>query len=68
MEISSGYGMSNWHDDLKAAIRSAGEKAKNTVFLFTDSQILDETMVRGASEEPVEPLALERASGWLCAC
>ena len=37
--------MSDWHDDLKAAIRHAGERHKDAVFMFTDSQILDETMV-----------------------
>lgn len=46
IEISSTYGMTDWHDDLKAAIRAAGEKYKNAVFMFSDSQILDETMVR----------------------
>ncbi|GAX82307.1 hypothetical protein CEUSTIGMA_g9736.t1 [Chlamydomonas eustigma] len=49
IQISSGYTMTDWHDDLKAAIRHAGEKHKPCVFLFADSQILDETMVEDIS-------------------
>ncbi|KAG2500939.1 hypothetical protein HYH03_000764 [Edaphochlamys debaryana] len=49
IEISSAYGMSDWHDDLKSAMRSAGEKHKNTIFMFSDSQILNETMVEELS-------------------
>ncbi|GFR40055.1 hypothetical protein Agub_g593 [Astrephomene gubernaculifera] len=49
IEVSSSYGMSNWHDDLKAAMRTAGEKHKDAVFMFSDSQILDETMVEELS-------------------
>ncbi|GIL46228.1 hypothetical protein Vafri_3260 [Volvox africanus] len=49
IEVSSSYGMSNWHDDLKLALRAAGEKGKNAVFMFSDSQILDETMVEELS-------------------
>lgn len=41
--------MSDWHDDLKAALRYAGEKHKPCVFCFTDSQILDELMVEDLS-------------------
>jgi dynein heavy chain len=48
-ELSATYTTSgpnnNWHDDLKKAVRTAGEKHKNTVFLFSDTQIIDETMV-----------------------
>ncbi|GFH11507.1 uncharacterized protein HaLaN_07015, partial [Haematococcus lacustris] len=51
VEISSSYTVSglnnNWHDDLKKALRYAGEKRKPSVFLFSDSQILQESMVRG---------------------
>ncbi|KAJ9518808.1 hypothetical protein QJQ45_026081, partial [Haematococcus lacustris] len=49
VEISSTYTVSglnnNWHDDLKKALRYAGEKRKPSVFLFSDSQILQESMV-----------------------
>eukprot|EP00955_Chlamydomonas_euryale_P086337 364207-Chlamydomonas_euryale.AAC.7 len=49
IQISSGYSMSDWRDDLKAAVRHAGEKHKQSVFLFSDSQILHETMVEDIS-------------------
>ncbi|PNH05107.1 Dynein heavy chain 7, axonemal [Tetrabaena socialis] len=49
IEVSSGYGLPNWHDDLKAAMRTAGEKNKNAIFMFSDSQVLDETMVEELS-------------------
>eukprot|EP00798_Chlamydomonas_sp_ICE-L_P021154 gene21154-28043_t len=45
IEISSSYSMSDWKDDLRSALRTAGEKHKPTVFLFADSQILEESMV-----------------------
>lgn len=49
VEISASYTTSgpnnNWHDDLKKAIRYAGEKRKHAVFLFSDAQIVEEGMV-----------------------
>ncbi len=52
VEITATYTTSgpnnNWHDDLKKAIRHAGEKKKPTVFLFSDAQIVNETMVGDA--------------------
>ena len=52
-ELSATYTTSgpnnNWHDDLKKAVRHAGEKHKDTVFLFSDTQIIDETMVSGTA-------------------
>ncbi|KXZ43278.1 hypothetical protein GPECTOR_96g744 [Gonium pectorale] len=49
IEVSSSYCMVNWHDDLKAALRTAGERHKDAIFLFKDSHILDETMVEELS-------------------
>eukprot|EP00959_Pyramimonas_sp_CCMP1952_P034713 727677-Pyramimonas_sp.AAC.1 len=37
--MSKGYALQDWHDDLKRVLSSAGEKGKQTVFLFSDSQI-----------------------------
>jgi len=52
-ELSATYTTSgpnnNWHDDLKKAVRHAGEKHKDTVFLFSDTQIIDETMIEDIS-------------------
>jgi hypothetical protein len=53
VEISATYTTSgpsnNWHDDLKRAIRLAGEKRKHAVFLFSDAQIVSETQVEDIS-------------------
>ncbi len=49
VEITASYTTmgpnNNWHDDIKKAIRYAGEKKKPAVFLFSDSQIVSENMV-----------------------
>lgn len=43
VEITATYTTSglnnNWHDDLKKALRHAGEKRKPAVFMFSDSQV-----------------------------
>ena len=45
VEISKGYGMVEWREDLKTVLRMAGEEAKPTVFLFSDTQIVMESFV-----------------------
>ena len=45
IEISKTYGMTEWRDDLKILLRSAGEDGKDTVFLFADTQIKREDFV-----------------------
>jgi len=45
IEISKTYGMTEWRDDLKLLLRSAGEDGKDTVFLFADTQIKQEDFV-----------------------
>ena len=45
IEISKTYGMTEWRDDLKILLRSAGEDGKDTVFLFADTQIKQEDFV-----------------------
>ena len=45
IEISKTYGMTEWRDDLKVLLRSAGEDGKDTVFLFADTQIKNEDFV-----------------------
>lgn len=45
VEMTRTYGHSEWRDDLKALLLSAGADGKTTVFLFGDNQIKDESFV-----------------------
>lgn len=45
IEISRTYGKTEWRDDMKKILRQAGGKFTPTVFLFTDSQIKDESFI-----------------------
>jgi len=45
IEITRGYGMSEFHEDLKKLMISSGVSGLPTVFLFTDSQIVDESFL-----------------------
>ncbi|GMH70086.1 hypothetical protein TrRE_jg13191 [Triparma retinervis] len=45
VEIAKGYGMTEWREDVKGCLLSAGVKNKPTTFLFSDTQIVDETML-----------------------
>uniref|UniRef100_A0A061R4I5 Dynein heavy chain 9 n=2 Tax=Tetraselmis sp. GSL018 TaxID=582737 RepID=A0A061R4I5_9CHLO len=49
IEISRAYTWADWKDDLKRILKSAGEKGKDTIFLFNDMQITDEAMVEDIS-------------------
>lgn len=42
IEITRGYGYSEFREDLKKLYESAGSKGEDTVFLFTDTQIVVE--------------------------
>ena len=42
IELSRGYNYNSFHDDLKKLYEQAGVKNENTVFLFTDTQIVME--------------------------
>ena len=43
IEISKNYGQTEWRDDLKKVLFSSGLEGKQTVFLYTDTQIVSES-------------------------
>lgn len=45
IEINRGYGINEFREDIKKFMIATGVEGKETVFLFTDSQIVDETML-----------------------
>eukprot|EP01039_Chlorochromonas_danica_P005727 gene5727-6311_t len=45
IEINRGYGINEFREDIKKFMLKTGVEGKDTVFLFTDSQIVDETML-----------------------
>jgi dynein heavy chain len=45
IEIAKGYGMNEWRENLRECLLVAGVKNKSIVFLFNDTQIINETML-----------------------
>ena len=45
IELSKNYGQSEWKDDLRRLLRKAGAEGTPTVFLFSDTQIKDESFL-----------------------
>ena len=45
IEVAKGYGKNEWRDDLRKVLMMAGCEGKNVVFLFTDTQIVQENFL-----------------------
>lgn len=46
IELSRGYNYESFHDDLRKLYKLAGIEDKNMVFLFTDTQVLNQRWPR----------------------
>lgn len=51
--LAKGYGMNEWHDDMKKCLMGAGGANKNMVFLFPDTQIANEIFLEEVRTLPV---------------
>lgn len=49
IEISKNYSADNWHEDLKKVLKLAGGNGKQTIFLFSDTQIQQESFLEDIS-------------------
>jgi len=49
IEMSKGYGMNEWHEDMKKVLMKSGAAMQNMVFLFSDTQIAKEAFLEEVS-------------------
>jgi dynein heavy chain len=45
IEVVKGYSMKDWRENLKVVLMQGGVQAKQTTFLFVDTQIINENML-----------------------
>jgi dynein heavy chain len=45
IEMAKNYGVAEWREDLKKVLMQAGANAQSTVFLFSDTQLKDESFL-----------------------
>ena len=45
IEVIKGYNMTNWREDIKKVLMTAGVENKPLTFLFVDTQIINEQML-----------------------
>ncbi|CAE8637770.1 unnamed protein product [Polarella glacialis] len=49
IEMFKGYGLNEWHEDMKRVLMKSGASNVNTVFLFSDTQIAKEAFLEEVS-------------------
>ena len=49
MEIGKGYTSVEWREDIKKILRKSAEGSNHTIFLFTDTQIKEESFLEDVS-------------------
>jgi hypothetical protein len=54
IELSRGYGVNEFHEDIKKVCTLAGCEMKAVVFLFTDNQIVKESFVEDINTNPMK--------------
>lgn len=49
MQVTTGYGLKEWREDVKQVLMSAGTEARQVCFVVSDAQLFDESMVEDIS-------------------
>ncbi len=64
IELTRGYGVNEFHEDLKRLLMQAGAENKPTVFLFSDTQIIKESFL----EDINNILNAGEVRAYVCVC
>jgi dynein heavy chain len=49
MQVTTGYGLKEWREDVKQVLMSAGTETRQVCFVVSDAQLFDESMVEDIS-------------------